>query len=301
MKGSMFLGKPFGIPVFVHATFILLPAWVAYSQRRERPGDILFSVIVVLCVFGCVLLHELGHALMARYFGIRTKDITLYPIGGMARLESTGEKPGEELAIALAGPAVNLAIGAFLLPFVVWAWSAGHLSPELARLDWALGPWGVASSFVRWICLSNFILLFFNLLPAFPMDGGRVLRALLSTAVSRLRATELAVALGVVMAVGFGLLAALTEGPMLLVIGLFVVFAGQQELRGLRYLESRRRREESARFDQSVQEVPELVAARPQDAHIPGGLPVGFTGVHWDRDLRVWVRWFDGRPVEILG
>jgi Zn-dependent protease len=294
MAGSIQLGKPFGIPVFVHATFLLLPAWVIFNQRHERPTDILFSVIVLLFIFGCVLLHELGHALMARCYGIRTRDITLYPIGGLARMESTGEKPGEEVAIALAGPAVNLVIGVLLVPLIVLAWRAGLLSSDLTRIDWSLGAWGMAASFIRWVCFGNFMLFFFNLLPAFPMDGGRVLRAILSTVLSRLRATEVAVALGIMMALGFGFLGFLSESNrMLMLIGLFIFIAGQQELRGLRYWENRRREEGAARFSQPIQAVPEIV--------LPGGLPAGFTGVHWDRDLCVWVRWFNGRPVEILG
>ena len=119
-------------------------------------------------VFGCVLLHELGHALMARRFGIQTRDITLYPIGGVARLERMPRAPGAELLIALAGPAVNFAIAAALLPLLIRG------RDELVSLSSMLGL------FLESLLSVNLILGLFNLIPAFPMDGGRVLRALLS-------------------------------------------------------------------------------------------------------------------------
>src|ERR1700679_2118604 len=110
MFRSWHVGSAFGIPLYIHPTFLLIVPWVLSQSSGHTAFSAFFSVAVVLTVFACVLLHELGHALMARYFGIGTRDITLYPIGGVARLDSTGNAPHQEVCIALAGPAVNLVI-----------------------------------------------------------------------------------------------------------------------------------------------------------------------------------------------
>src|SRR5262245_22321157 len=121
MFRSMSLGRAFGIPLFLHPSFLLLPLYVLFMTLSQGLPTILFSQLVLLTVFGCVVLHELGHALMARFFGISTRDITLYPIGGVARLESMGGRPGEEIAIALAGPAVNLLLILLFAPLALLA------------------------------------------------------------------------------------------------------------------------------------------------------------------------------------
>ncbi len=181
MRMSWQLGRVAGIDVFVHPTFLLI-----FLLPQVRDGG-LPVLATVLALFGCVLLHELGHALMARRYGIATEDITLYPIGGVARLNRIPRSPGAELAIALAGPAVNFAI------------VAGLLGLDLLGL---IGPWpGAAGALVG----MNLMLGLFNLIPAFPMDGGRVLRALLSGWLGRLRATQVAAGLGRGLAVVFGL------------------------------------------------------------------------------------------------
>src|SRR5947207_6514645 len=128
MLGSWRLGSLFRIDIYVHSTFLLLPLLVVLDTAVEGAGASLFWLALLFAVFGCVVLHELGHALMARRFGIRTVDITLYPIGGVARLERLTDKPGEELWIALAGPAVNVAIAALLLPLVLVGL---YLGPDL--------------------------------------------------------------------------------------------------------------------------------------------------------------------------
>jgi Zn-dependent protease len=177
-----------GIDVFLHPTFLLLLAIVGATSQ-----DGLASVLLTSAVFGCVLLHELGHALTARRFGIRTADITLYPIGGVARLERMPRSPGGELLIALAGPAVNVALALMLIAVRglagVWEPYAGG-----SFLD------GFAFSLIA----INLGLAAFNMIPAFPMDGGRVLRALLSGWLGRVRATEVAAHLGQALAVIFG-------------------------------------------------------------------------------------------------
>jgi Zn-dependent protease len=272
MLRSFYLGRALGIPLFVHSTFLLIPLWVAFISRSEGPLGILFNEALLLGVFGCVVLHELGHAWMARRFDIGTRDITLYPIGGVARLESNYFQPVEELWIALAGPAVNLAIVILLSP-LLW-------------LRWPDGPVGGSSVplFLISLGICNVVLLLFNLLPAFPMDGGRVLRALLTLRLGRLRATEIAATIGLILAGLIGAYGVYSGAPTLLLLALFVCFAGQLELRALRYAERREAQQAPLAEPTPI----------PQEA-------TGFTGLAWDQDARVWVRWHNGRPVEFYG
>jgi Zn-dependent protease len=296
MLRSFKLGTVFGIPLFVHSTFLLLPAWVLFITRGGGPAVMLYALLLLPAVFGCVLLHELGHVLMARYFGIATRDITLYPIGGVARLESTGSTPAQELWIALAGPAVNLVLVALLLPFVGLALLAGLLSgPELLSLEAGLP--GFLAQFALALFASNVFLLAFNLLPAFPMDGGRVLRALLARKLGNLRATEIAAPVGLVMALLLGAWGLWWEAPTLVLVALFVAFAGQMELRALRQREAAQRAAEAAGPFHFAQPVVEPIYARVESTPDRPG----FTGYVWDRQRRVWVRWLDGRPSEVIG
>lgn len=214
MKWSWKLGAIGGIGVYLHATFLLLLAWVGFEHYAAGAGwgGVAIGVSFILLIFGCVLLHELGHALAARRYGIRTRDITLLPIGGVARLERMPEKPSEELVVALAGPAVNLLIAAAL-----YAWLALTQSIEPVRqVRIATG------NLPERLLAVNLILVFFNLLPAFPMDGGRVVRALFATRLDYVRATHIAATIGQVMAFGFGLAGLLTGNFILLFIALFV-------------------------------------------------------------------------------
>jgi len=188
MRWSWKLGEVAGIGIFVHVTFLMLVGWVALSHwivERSLAAAV-GGAIFILALFGCVVLHELGHALTAKRYGVRTRDITLYPIGGMARLERIPEVPQQEALIALAGPAVNVVIAAGLWLALS---AAGGVTP-LAELDVTKGP------FLERLLLVNLFLAGFNLIPAFPMDGGRVLRALLATRLSYVRATELAAGVG---------------------------------------------------------------------------------------------------------
>ena len=172
MKWQWKLGKFAGIDVYVHATFLLLIAWVGYSHWLENNnwGEVFSGILFILALFACVVLHEYGHALTARKYGIKTRDITLYPIGGVARLERMPEKPIEELWVALMGPAVNVVIAAGLFAYL---YLTSSLVP-LSELTVASG------SFLERLMTVNITLVLFNLIPAFPMDGGRVLRALLA-------------------------------------------------------------------------------------------------------------------------
>jgi Zn-dependent protease len=220
MKWSWKIGQFAGIGVYMHATFLLLIGWVAVShwvQARSLEA-VLAGVGFILALFACVVAHEYGHALTARYYGIRTKDITLLPIGGVARLERMPDDPRQELWVALAGPAVNVVIAAALF---TWLVATGTFSP-LAELGVAQG------SFLERLMVVNAGLVLFNLLPAFPMDGGRVLRALLATRMEYTRATQLAANTGQGMALLFGFFG-LVGNPFLLFIAFFVWIGAAQE------------------------------------------------------------------------
>ena len=218
MTMSWKIGRVAGIDLYLHSTFLLLLAWVGASHGG------LDAVALVTAVFGCVLLHEFGHALTARALcGIPTQDITLYPIGGVARLQRMPRKPAAELLITLAGPAVNVAIAAAL---------AG-----LLWLDAAWEPDAVDTytrSFLGTLMGINLLLAAFNMVPAFPMDGGRVLRALLSGPLGRLRATEIAAAVGKALALGFGIWSMLQFDFLRAALALFIYMAAGAELARVR-------------------------------------------------------------------
>src|SRR5947199_7334358 len=192
MGWSLPIFRVAGIQLRIHITFLLLIAWLAFSYYAQSGSAAAASrVIFVLLLFLCVVLHEFGHAFAAKAFGINTPDITLLPIGGVARLERMPEKPTQELVIALAGPMVNVVIALGL--FVVGG-SQAFLNPS---------PPGGGGLIANLMTL-NILLLLFNLLPAFPMDGGRVLRALLATRLSYARATQVAASIGQGFAFVFG-------------------------------------------------------------------------------------------------
>ena len=212
------LGELAGIDVYVHWSFWLLPAWILMSAGGGLSAA-LSSVIFVFAVFGCVVLHELGHALAARQFGIGTRDITLYPIGGVASLERLPKNPVKELVIALAGPAVNVAIAGAIF-FGAILLSAGY---QTSLLGLAGGAFLVN---LMWV---NVALVVFNLLPAFPMDGGRVFRAFLAMRLPYARATVIAARVGQLIAVLLGLVGLFSSGTLVLVAA-FVFLAAQAEL-----------------------------------------------------------------------
>lgn len=222
MKWSWKIGEFKGIPIHIHTTFLLIIAWVALANLGQGLGAaaLVGSLLFVTLIFACVLLHELGHALAARRFGIQTRDITLLPIGGIARLERMPEEPRQELWVALAGPAVNLAIAGAL--FLWLRLTTGFESLTTLSLTTGL--------FLERLLLINLFLAGFNLLPAFPMDGGRVLRALLALNLDYARATRFAAGLGQCMAVVFGFLGFFSN-PFLLLIAFFVWVGAAQEAR----------------------------------------------------------------------
>ncbi len=220
MKWSAKLGEFAGIKVYVHATFLILIAWVGFAhwQTQRSTEAVVAGILFILALFACVLLHEFGHALTAKRFGIKTRDITLLPIGGVARLERMPEDPKQELLVTLAGPAVNVVIaGALYVLLLV----TGTLAP-MGTLTLTTG------SFWERLMLLNVVLVIFNLIPAFPMDGGRALRALLAMRMDYTSATRIAASLGQGIALLFGLLG-LFGNPFLIFIALFVWIGAAQE------------------------------------------------------------------------
>lgn len=219
MKWSLKLGRFLGIDVYIHFTFFLLLGFIGVSGWMSGGAAAAASgVLFTGSIFLCVLLHEYGHSLMARRYGIPTRDITLLPIGGVAKLERMPDKPVQELWVALAGPAVNVAIAGLL---ALWITLTGSWQPLSA-----IGP--VEGSFAERLLAMNLFLVLFNMLPAFPMDGGRVLRALLAMKLEYARATKIAATIGKVMA-GVFAIGGLTGSPMLLLIALFVWMGATQE------------------------------------------------------------------------
>jgi Zn-dependent protease len=285
MFRSVRIGRLFGIPLFVHPTFLLLPAWVALTNPGVGAATLLFLLVGVLALFGCVVLHELGHALTARAFGIGTRDITLYPIGGVARLVKMSDKPAQEVCIALAGPAVNLVIALILTPIAFLGFVTAP--NEVLQFSAEGGIVLLLLKFVTLLWFSNLALMLFNLLPCFPMDGGRVLRALLSMGLGSVRATEIAAGVGMVLAiVVIGGLALYTHNPITAVLILFIILAGQQELRAIRMREAQKQAEPLLQ--------PLTLSA---EGPAPAELKADFSGYTWHRDYRVWVLWRQGRPV----
>ncbi|HKY53923.1 MAG TPA: site-2 protease family protein [Anaerolineales bacterium] len=220
MRWQWKLGRFAGIDVYVHATFILLIGWVAYNYWLEFRdwGQVLIGILFILALFICVVLHEYGHALTARKYGIKTRDITLYPIGGVARLERIPDHPLEELWVALAGPAVNLVISALLIMYLVLT----NNTASILNLDLSEG------SFLQRLLAVNVSLVLFNLIPAFPMDGGRILRALLALKLEYTHATQIAAYIGQGFALLFGLIG-LFSNPFLVFVALFVWIGASQE------------------------------------------------------------------------
>jgi Zn-dependent protease/predicted transcriptional regulator len=222
MKWSWKIGEFAGIGVYMHATFLLLIGWIGLINWLEDRtlAAVLGGVGFILALFLCVVLHEFGHALMARKYGIPTRDITLLPIGGVARLERMPDKPVQELWVALAGPAVNVVVAALLFG---WLAFSSALQP-LGQLSVTGGP------FLERLMMVNVLLVGFNMIPAFPMDGGRVLRALLAMRIEYTRATQVAASVGQGLAFVFGFIG-LFSNPFLLFIAFFVWIGAAQEAR----------------------------------------------------------------------
>ncbi|EIM76177.1 peptidase M50 [Nitritalea halalkaliphila LW7] len=225
MKLSLYLGTYKSIKVFVHWTFSLLLLWIVLSNYRAGADaeTILWTLGFVLSLFFCVTLHEFGHALAAARYGIPTRDITLLPIGGVARLEKLPEDPKQELAVALAGPAVNIVIFLVLLLFIGLTGTT-----DLSGMDLEEPRLG-AGNFLLVLASANVFIALFNMLPAFPMDGGRVLRAFLAIRMPREKATRIAGGIGQVLAVGF-VFVGLFYNPILVLVGIFIFLGAGSEV-----------------------------------------------------------------------
>lgn len=220
-RKALNLGKIAGIELHVHWTFglLIVGVFAFYLFSGHTVGESLFGLSLILALFVCVVLHEFGHALVARHFDVPTRDITLYPIGGVARLQQIPEEPKKELLISIAGPAVNVVIAGVLFAVIV-------LSGRLPSLQTMTEPVGHFLAKLMWF---NVVIVGFNLLPAFPMDGGRVLRAVLASQMDYVQATQIAARVGQGMAILFGFLGFLAFNPILLFIALFVYLGAQQE------------------------------------------------------------------------
>jgi Zn-dependent protease/predicted transcriptional regulator len=219
MGWTITIGRVAGTEVKVHLTFFILVAFWAMAgyQQGGSPGALL-ATLSLLALFACVVLHEFGHILMAARFGVRTPDVILLPIGGVARLERIPDEPRQELLIALAGPAVTLAI--VVLLYLVLALTGP--APSL----WELEP---AGPFLDNLMRVNLYLLLFNLFPAFPMDGGRVLRAVLASRLGLVAGTKIAARLGQASAVLAGFYGLTAGEPILLLVSLFVFLGAGAE------------------------------------------------------------------------
>lgn len=216
----------------IHLTFFLLLAWIGIAHYQVGgSAAALDGIVFIAAVFGCVVLHELGHTLAARRYGIHTPRITLLPIGGVAQMERMPDNPWEEVVVAIAGPLVNVAIASILI-----------LGFGVELNEQALGSIeNPESSFWSRLAAVNIVLVVFNLIPAFPMDGGRVLRALLSTRLSRSRATDVAARTGQITALAFGFLGLVSGNALLVFVAIFVYLAAGGEAQAVSLQELARR------------------------------------------------------------
>ncbi|HNU55412.1 MAG TPA: site-2 protease family protein [Flavobacteriales bacterium] len=226
MRGGIPLFRFRGIQVFLHWTFLLLPAYIALTGVSEGSSwpVIASDIGQILIVFACVVLHEFGHALTAARFGVATRDITLLPIGGVASLERMPEEPRQEFWITVAGPMVNLLIAgiAFLVLAVM---GLAQLTTEL------FGDISSWTGVLTFLVVANISLFLFNLIPAFPMDGGRILRSALGMWLPRPRATRIATVIGRILAVGFVGYGLYSGAAILAIIGVFIFMAAGSEAR----------------------------------------------------------------------
>jgi Zn-dependent protease len=235
--GSFKLGRAFGIDVKVHWTFFLLLAFFAFIGYQGGGGLLgaLVTIAFLAMLFFSVLLHEFGHSLVAQRLGIKVRDITLLPIGGVSNLRAPPEKPSEEIKITVAGPLVNVVLAPvfFGVGFALGADPANPANPFV-------GGFSSIGQFFAYLGAINVLLAIFNLLPAFPMDGGRVLRGLLATRLGRVRATEIASVVGQVFAVAFFLLGLLSGNIILALIAVFIFFGASGEAQMVRQREQAR-------------------------------------------------------------
>jgi Zn-dependent protease len=239
---SLTLGTIRGIDVKLHPSFALVGLWIAYRWGYEEGGNalaLLYGTVLIACVFGFVLLHELGHSFMAQQFGIRVHDITLVPFGGVARVEQIPTQPSKEALVTIAGPAINVALAVALFPLMILSGvargfdSAGDFVRDLDSVSFG--------SLITYLFMTNVVIFIFNMVPAFPMDGGRLLRAWLSTWAGRERATGVAICLGAVASLAMLVVGVWWRDFALPLIAVFMIVSAYGEGRMVRLEESMRR------------------------------------------------------------
>ncbi len=228
LKYALKLGKPFGIQVYVHWTFLLIILWVIFldAQQGLPAKEIIYSVLFVLAIFVCVVIHELSHSLTARKYGISTRSITLLPIGGVADLERIPENPRQELAVSIAGPISNLVIALVLWLLINLTGDFNIQQEHLQSIN--------SSNFFIVLTFANVMLAVFNMLPVFPMDGGRVFRSVLALRLPREQATYIAMSIAKFLAVGLALLG-IFFNPFLVIIAVFIFLGAQREYEMMRF------------------------------------------------------------------
>ena len=245
MSGSWRIGTVFGIGIYLHWTFLILLAWVGLAHYSEGTGlaDTMHGLVFMVALFSIIVLHELGHAMAARRYGIPTRDITLLPIGGVAQLERMPEDPKQELVVAIAGPAVNVVLVLLSVLGIVLLAGPENFFGVLVEGGQELGLFYkshdrmpilsniplLGAVFFAKMAIVNTTLAVFNLVPAFPMDGGRVLRSLLALKIDYVRATQVAASVGQAMALLFGFLGLYSSNPFLVFIALFVWMGAASE------------------------------------------------------------------------
>jgi Zn-dependent protease/CBS domain-containing protein len=228
MGTSFKIGRAFGIDLKVHWTFFLLLAFFAFVsyQRTGSLTNALITALVIVALFVCVVLHEYGHSIVAQRLGIEIHDITLLPIGGVARLKSLPTRPMDEVKIAIAGPLVNVVLAPIFFGVALLLGSSPLDAANILQGGNSLGQ------IFAYLGLINVALVVFNMIPAFPMDGGRVLRGLLATRLGPVRATDVSSAIGQFFALGFFLIGLLGGNYLLALVGVFIFFGagGEQQM-----------------------------------------------------------------------
>lgn len=280
MSWSLNIGTVAGTVIRIHLTFLLFLAWIFAASYAQSGGAAAWdSVLFMVLLFLCVLLHEFGHIFTARAFGVTTPYVTLLPIGGVAQLERIPEEPGQEFLIAIAGPLVNIAITAILVIF-----AGANLQASAAN---AIDNTQIAM--IDRLAAVNLFIALFNMIPAFPMDGGRVLRAALASRLGYVRATEIAAAIGQFVAFALGFIGLLFN-PILIFIAIFVYLAASSEAhmvalravsRGVPVSHAMMTRFATLAPDARVEEAVQTLLATSQ-GEFPvvdgGGRPVGLLG-----------------------
>src|SRR5688500_13871413 len=231
MRWSFNIARVSGIDIRVHVTFFIILFWGAAQFTRFGVMGALFGMTLVLALFLCVTLHELGHSVVAQRFGIHVQQIVLLPIGGVAMMQRIPKNPWQELWIALAGPVVNVVIAAAMILGLMGRSAVTGMDFNELLMPAQTGPSGPLM--LRWLLGANIALVIFNMLPAFPLDGGRVLRAVLAMRMHYQRATQTAAVIGQVIAVLLGLVGLLSGNIMLVIVAAFIFFgAGAEQMEG---------------------------------------------------------------------